>query len=124
MVLISLEGEILKYAVKLQFPATNNETEYETLLTRLNLARVLKAKTLIIQDDSQLVVGQEKGDYDAKEERMQKYLKITKKILQHFNNVKFQQIPYKKNTKADFLARLASSDEHSISLELYMETWG
>ena len=70
VVLISLEGEILKYAVRLQFPATNNETKYETLLTRLSLARVLKAKALIIQANSQLVVGQEKGDYDAKEERM------------------------------------------------------
>ena len=124
MVLISLEGEILKYAVKLQFPATNNETEYETLLTRLSLARVLKAKTLIIQDDSQLVVGQEKEDYDAKEERMQKYWKITNKLLQHFDNVKFQQIPHKKNTKADFLAHLASLDEHGISPELRMETRG
>ena len=108
----------------MQFPATNNETEYETLLTRLSLARVLKAKTLIIQDDSQLVVGQEKEDYDAKEERMQKYWKITNKLLQHFDNVKFQQIPHKKNTKADFLAHLASLDEHGISPELRMETRG
>ena len=123
-VLISLEGEILKYAVRLQFPATNNETGYETLLTRLSLARVLKAKTLIIQANSQLVVGQEKGDDDAKEERMQKYLKIAKKLLQHFDNAKFKQIPHKKNTKADFLARLASSDEHGISPELCMEKKG
>ena len=55
---------------------------------------------------------------------MQKYLKITKKLLQHFDNVKFQQIPHKKNTKANFLARLASSDKHGISLELCMETRG
>ena len=78
VVLISPEGEILKYAIKLQFPTTNNEAEYEALLTRLSLARVLEAKTLIIQANSQLVVGQVKGDYEAKEERMQKYLKIVK----------------------------------------------
>ena len=70
MVLISLEGEILKYVVRLQFPATNNEVEYEVLLTRLSLARVLEAKTFIVQADSQLVVCQIKGDYEAKEERM------------------------------------------------------
>ena len=57
MVLISLEGEILKYAIILQFPATNKEAEYEAFLTRLSLARVLEAKTLIVQANSQLVIG-------------------------------------------------------------------
>ena len=52
VVLISLEGEILKYAVRLQFPATNNEVEYEALLTGLSLARVPEVKTLTIQVDS------------------------------------------------------------------------
>ena len=76
VVLISPEGETLKYAVSLQFPVTNNKAEYEALLTRLSLEKALGAKSLIIQDDSQLIIGQVKGDYEAKEERMQKYLKI------------------------------------------------
>ena len=58
VVLISPEGEILKYAIKLQFLATNNEAKYEALLTRLSLARVLEAKAPIVQVNSQLVVGQ------------------------------------------------------------------
>ena len=49
VVLISPEGEILKYAVRLEFPSTNNEAEYEALLTGLSLARALEAKTLIVQ---------------------------------------------------------------------------
>ena len=57
MVLTSPEGEILKYTVRLQFLATNNEAEYEALLTRLSLAKVLESKTLIVQADSQLVIG-------------------------------------------------------------------
>ena len=76
VVLISPERETLKYAVSLQFPVTNNKAEYEALLTRLSLEKALGAKSLIIQDDSQLIIGQVKGDYEAKEERMQKYLKI------------------------------------------------
>ena len=51
-VLISLEREILKYAVRLQFSATNNEAEYEALLTGLSLAKALEAKNLIVQVDS------------------------------------------------------------------------
>ena len=70
VVLISPEGEILKYVVRLQFLAMNNEAEYETLLTGLRLAKVLEAKVLIIQANSQLVIGQVRGDYEAKEERM------------------------------------------------------
>ena len=72
MVLLSPEGEILKYAIRLQFLVTNNETEYEPLLTGLSHARVLEAKTLIIQANSQLVIGLVRGDYKVKEERMQK----------------------------------------------------
>ena len=60
----------------MQFPTTNNEAEYKALLTGLSLARVLEAKALIVQADSQLVIGQVRGDYEVKEERMLKYLKI------------------------------------------------
>ena len=52
VVLISPEREILKYAIRLQFSATNSEVEYEVLLTRLSLAKALKAKNLIVQADS------------------------------------------------------------------------
>ena len=50
--LISLEKETLKYAVRLQFPTKNNEAKYEALLTRLSLAKALGAKNLIVQADS------------------------------------------------------------------------
>ena len=70
VVLISPEKETLKYTVKLQFIATNNEAEYEALLTGLSLAKALGEKNLIIQTNSQLIIGQVKGDYEAKEERM------------------------------------------------------
>ena len=89
MTFISPESEILKYAVKLQFPATNNEAEYEAFLIGLSLARVLKVKALIVQADSQLVIGKVRRDYEAKEERMQKYLKIVKELLLYFDSVEF-----------------------------------
>ena len=102
--LISLEREILKYAVRLQFSTTNNEAEYEALLTGLSLAKALKAKNLIVQVDSQLIIGQVKGDYEAKEERMQKYLKIVQQLSQHFDRLHFVQIPRAKIAEANFLA--------------------
>ncbi|XP_075655023.1 uncharacterized protein LOC142625217 [Castanea sativa] len=86
---------------------TNNEAKYEALLTRLSLAKALRAKNLIVQVDSQLIIGQAKGDYEVKEERMQKYLKIVQQLSQHFDSLNFVQIPRAKNIESDFLARLA-----------------
>ena len=40
----------------------------------LRLGKVLRVKNLLIQSDSKLVVEKIKGEYEAKEERMQKYL--------------------------------------------------
>jgi ribonuclease HI len=40
-VLIPPRGDILKYAIQLEFPATNNITEYEGLITGLRLAKDL-----------------------------------------------------------------------------------
>ena len=66
IVLTSPEGEIMKYAVRLQLPATNNVAEYEALLIGLKLAKALRAKDVIVQADSQLVIGQVRGEYEAK----------------------------------------------------------
>ena len=104
VVLISQEIETLKYAIRLQFPATNNEAEHEALLIGLSLAKALGAKNLIVQADSQLIMGQVKGDYEAKEEWIWKYLKIIQQLPQHFDSLNIVQIPQAKNAEADFLA--------------------
>ena len=65
-----------------------------------------------------------KGDYEAKEERMQKYLKIVQQLSQYFDNLDFVQIPRAKNAKADFLARLNFSDDYNATSELCVETRG
>ena len=54
----SLENDVLKYGVQLQFPATNNEVEYEVVLTSLKVARALEAKNLRLRSDSKLIVNQ------------------------------------------------------------------
>ena len=65
-----------------------------------------------------------KGDYEAKEERMQKCLKIVQKLLQHFDSLDFVQIPWVKNAEADFLARLASLDDYNVTFKLCVEIRG
>ena len=55
--IITLEGNVLKYGVQLQYPATNNEAEYEAILTGLRIGKALGAKNLLLQSDSKLVIG-------------------------------------------------------------------
>ena len=64
----------MKHKVLLQYRLTNNEVEYETLLKGLELAKSVEAKSVLVLGDSLLVMGQINGTYEAKEERMKKYL--------------------------------------------------
>lgn len=67
VIITSLEGDILKYGVQLQFLATNNKAEYDVILTGLKLAKSMEAKSLLLKSDSKLVIEQIKGNYEAKE---------------------------------------------------------
>jgi ribonuclease HI len=105
------EGHLLKHSTRLQYPTTNNEAEYEALLTGLRIAKELGANRLKIRSDSQLIVGQVNGEYEAREDRMTKYLKLVRNAMKWFDEVMLVQIPREQNTEADALAKLASSDE-------------
>ena len=45
---ITLEGETLKYGVQLTFSATNNKVEYEGILMGLRVEKALGAKNLLL----------------------------------------------------------------------------
>ena len=71
LVLQSLDGFMIEYAFKLNFPTINNETEYEALIAVLGLAEVLRVKNLKVCGDSRLVVAQVNGKLEAKDETME-----------------------------------------------------
>lgn len=75
--MISPKKDILKYGVQLQFPATNNEVEYKAVLASLIVAKALMIKNLKLRTDSKLIVGQITKEYETKEERIKRYLKLT-----------------------------------------------
>ena len=122
VIITVLDGEVLKYGVQLKFSATNNKAGYEGILTGLTLQKALEAKNLLVQNDSKLVIGQIKEEYEAKEERMQKYLKLMKHLTQEFNKIEFVQIPRSQNMVADEVAKIASLEEGTTSsMGLVME---
>ena len=78
MVLHTLEGDRIDCMIRLDFPTTNNEAEYEALIVGLDLAKAAGAKNMIVHYDSQVVTNQVNGNYECKNERMNKYLEEVK----------------------------------------------
>ena len=52
VVLQSPEGDKLKHKIRLQYQTTNNEVEYESLLKRLELAKSVEARLILVLGDS------------------------------------------------------------------------
>ena len=100
--------------VRLDFPTTNNEAEYEALLARLDLARVAGALSIVIYCDFQVVTNQVNGDYECKNERMKRYLDQIRKRVGDLK-AKVIQIPRGEYEQANHLAK-ATSGEHTIIL--------
>ena len=121
VVITSPEKDVLKYGVQLKFPITNNEAEYKALLTGLRIARALGAENIVLKSDSQLVIGQVRGDFEAKETRMQKYLKLTNQLVSTFHHAEFIQIPWDHNAEADEVAQSASADNQDEMNDWRME---
>ena len=48
---------MIEYAIKMDFPTTNNEAEYEALIAGLGLANAVRAKNLKICGDSRLIIS-------------------------------------------------------------------
>ena len=107
--LTSPTGEILEQSFRLEFHESNNEAEYEALIAGLRLAYGLKICIIHAYCDSQLVVNHYSGEYEARDERMEAYLKLVQDLPQDFNHFALTRIPRSENTQPDALAALASS---------------
>ena len=121
VVITSPEEDVLKYGVQLKFLVTNNEAEYEAILTRLRIVKALGAKNILLRSDLQLVIGQVRGEFEAKETRMQKYLKLTNQLVSSFDHAEFVQIPQDQNAEADEVAQSASLDDQAKANDQKLE---
>ena len=69
----------------------------------------MSADKLLIQSDSQLVVGQVNAEYESRDPRMEKYVSLVRQRLGIFSTWKLEHIPRDCNKKANALAVVASS---------------
>jgi ribonuclease HI len=77
------EGQEFGFAVKLDFVTTNNEA----VIASLALSREMGATNVEIQSDSQVVVGQVQGQFEAQEDRMARYLEQVRRFQSYFERV-------------------------------------
>ena len=90
--------------IRLDFPTTNNEVEYETLIADQTLQRQQELKIW-----SYTMIPKQ---YECKNEQMKKYLEQVKDRVSSLQ-VKFVQIPREENKHANRLAKAASA-EHMV----------
>ncbi|XP_056864046.1 uncharacterized protein LOC130511189 [Raphanus sativus] len=119
--LTSPTGEILEQSFRLEFHASNNEAEYEALIAGLRLAHSLKIRNIHAYCDPQLVASQYSGEYEARDERMEAYLKLVQNLSQDFDSFALTRIPRSENTQADALAALASSSDPGLKRVIPVE---
>ena len=127
LILVSSERITIEKSLRLNFSATNNEAEYEALLMGMMMVQKMGGKAVRVFSDSKLVVGQVRGDLEARDSRMQEYLCQIRIIQEKFEVFDLSHIPRSGNTHADLLATLATSSAQDLPRvvlveELYMHT--
>ena len=121
LVLVSPEKITIKKSLKLSFSATYNEAEYEALLMRMAMVQKMGGKAVKVFSNSKLVVGQVRGDLEARDLRMQKYLCQIRSIQSKFEVFDLSYTPRGGNTYTDSLATLATTSAQDLPRVILIE---
>ena len=108
VVIITPNEIVIEQSIQLDFKASNNEAKYEAVLAKLNSAKTLGAKNLIVHCDSLLIASQINGEYMARDECMAAYPLKVQQTMTNFNTIRVEQIGRNLNNHVDALATLAS----------------
>ena len=73
VLLISPRGTHIPFSSRLNFPATNNATEYKACIMGLQAAQGLGEKELEVYRDSALIISQIQNNWKIKEEMLMPY---------------------------------------------------
>ncbi|XP_013669563.1 uncharacterized protein LOC106374000 [Brassica napus] len=127
IVLTSPTGNTTSRAVRCNFKATNNESEYEALITGLTLAHQMGAENIQVFSNSQLIINQVQGEYQEKDDTMIQYTAVAQRLIKRFKSCKLTQIPREQNSQAHALTNnlgsaLETNSHMSIPLLLFQWT--
>nr|KYP76062.1 Retrovirus-related Pol polyprotein from transposon opus [Cajanus cajan] len=106
LLIISLEGIPTKLSLKTNKGYSNNETEYQALITGLEILKELGARNVVVRGDSQLVIKQLTQKYKCSNEKLVECKSRAMKLLNTFDEVELQHISRNTNTIANELGQL------------------
>ncbi|XP_014523020.1 uncharacterized protein LOC106779433 [Vigna radiata var. radiata] len=113
---IMLEGPgnlLVEQAIRFNFQLSNNQAEYEALVSGLLLAKELEVNHLECKMDSQLVVGQLNGTFQVKDDHLLRYYHKVNDLIKSFTSFSVTHIPRSQNSLADLLSKLTHSRDKS-----------
>src|SRR3954469_7120174 len=109
IILTSPKGDKLHYVLHIHFAASNNVAEYEALVHGIKLAKEISIRNIECFGDSDLVVQQCTGTWDAKDANMARYRFLVQQISGYFEGCEFHHVPRASNEAADALSKLGST---------------
>jgi ribonuclease HI len=113
VVLISPQGDKLKYVLRMSFPqASNNEAEYKALLHGMKMAKACGATRLKIFGDSNLIVQQVMNMCDTINDNMMAYKNLYHYLEGTFDGCEVSHVSRNSNEEADNLANIGSQCLH------------
>uniref|UniRef100_A0A2N9FRR4 Integrase catalytic domain-containing protein n=1 Tax=Fagus sylvatica TaxID=28930 RepID=A0A2N9FRR4_FAGSY len=108
VVLTREDGETIAKSFKLNFPCSNNASEYEAYITGLAIAHEMGIKHLRVIGDSNLIVCQAKGEFSLKEPSLAPYRALAQRLEGKFSTFEVTHALRSENRYADALAALGS----------------
>jgi ribonuclease HI len=86
-------GEILKRHSEYVGVRTNNQAEYEALISALEFASGLPSKEIVCHMDSELVVKQLNGEYRVRSSKLEILWLKVHELKQKFQKISFVHVP-------------------------------
>ncbi len=86
---------------------TNNQAEYEALISALDAARDYGYDEVHVRGDSELIVKQVRGEYDTNNPELREKRVTVHELLTAFDEWTLEHVPREVNTRADELANEA-----------------
>ena len=100
----------------MHFDGSNNVAEYEALAHGLKLAKAMGFKRILCYGDSDLVVQQTTGHWDAKDPNMAAYRFFVQQLAGYFDGCDFHHIPHTNNEAAN-ISSLRQQIPPDVALE-------
>ncbi|XP_014496823.1 uncharacterized protein LOC106758406 [Vigna radiata var. radiata] len=113
IVLEGPNGLLVEQAISFTFQLSNNQTEYEALISGLLLAAELDIQHLECRMDSQLVVRHINGTFQVKDNHLLRYYHKVSDLIKTFDTFKIIHVPKAQNSRADLLSKLTHARGNS-----------